>query len=253
MVLSAYPSSCRPVSPRKKAQRHRLPKNQRTSFVLPNVLKCNEEGIFSVRVNVLLNTKKKSHLLYFKLRIIPCTYCQSLAHCTGLLDLCSGSSRIRLALASFLGQFFQLLHHRLLQRRRLCDTGPASLDLSIGSNEEFFKIPLDPFQACDARRLILEPFEDRFGVAAVDVGLSEDREGDTVVEFAKRLDGIVVARVLRVELVAGEAQNRKVCTVRGGRDLAFAFKSDDGNGEGRGGTGSGILSCRGFQDLQTEE
>src|SRR6476660_376987 len=51
--------------------------------------------------------------------------------------------------------------------------------------------------------------EQRMRVAAIDVDLGEHRKRHVILGFAERLDLLGVARLLRAELVAGEAEHRK--------------------------------------------
>lgn len=105
------------------------------------------------------------------------------------------------------------LKDRLLQRLGLGGASPASLDLSITSNKELLKVPLDALEAQQTRLLVLEPGPKRVGVVAVDLGLLHDGECHAVVELAELLDVVVGAGLLATELVAGEAENDKVLGV----------------------------------------
>lgn len=105
------------------------------------------------------------------------------------------------------------LQDRLLQRLGLGGASPASLDLSITSNKELLKVPLDALEAQETRLLVLEPGPKRVGVVAVDLGLLHDGECHAVVELAELLDVVVGAGLLATELVAGEAENDKVLGV----------------------------------------
>jgi hypothetical protein len=93
------------------------------------------------------------------------------------------------------------------------DARPTLLDLAIFPDEEFLKVPLDPLKTHETGLALLHPFPDGLGFRAVDVGLAQNREGNTVVELTEGLDVVVVARVLVTELVAGEADDLEVGVV----------------------------------------
>lgn len=86
----------------------------------------------------------------------------------------------------------------------------AGDDLSISADNELLKIPFDGLDAHDTGHRVLQPGEDGGGVFAVDVELSEDGEGDAVVNLAEGLNVVVGAGVLAAELVAGEAENGEI-------------------------------------------
>jgi hypothetical protein len=134
----------------------------------------------------------------------------------------------------------QLLQNRLLQVRRLGVTRPTGLNLPILTHQELLKVPLHPLQACQTRFLFLQPLEQRLGLVAVDLRLAEDREGDAVINLAKRLDVVVGTRLLPAELVAWEAEDDEVIAVCGldllvellesfvlRRETAFGGRVDD--------------------------
>ena len=93
----------------------------------------------------------------------------------------------------------------------------------VPAHQELFKIPLDPLEAQQARRLRLEPLVHRLRPVAVDLRLAQDGERDAVVAQAEGLDGVVVARVLLIELVAGEAEDEEVVRVGGFDFLVEGF------------------------------
>lgn len=125
---------------------------------------------------------------------------------------------------SFSITFEKLLHssvNRFGSRRRR----PAVHDIALLIDQELFKVPLyskprnvrttpphpkkrhpkkspdlDASQTQDASFLVLEPFVNRVGVVAVDVGFPHERKGNAVVELTKRRDGGVVARFLTTKL-----------------------------------------------------
>ena len=75
------------------------------------------------------------------------------------------------------------------------------------STRNLVKFHLIAFDAEQARRLVLQPLEQRIGVGAVDVDLGEHRKGDVVGQRAEIRDLGRVARLLRAELVAGKAEH----------------------------------------------
>jgi hypothetical protein len=105
------------------------------------------------------------------------------------------------------------LKDRLLQTLGLSGASPASLDLSITSNKELLKVPLNTLETQKTRLLVLEPGPKRVGVVAVDLSLLHDGERHAVVDLAELLDVVVGAGLLATELVAGEAENDKVLRV----------------------------------------
>lgn len=109
----------------------------------------------------------------------------------------------------------QLSLNRSLQSLRLSGARPSTLDLAILANQELFKVPLDSLQAHEAGLLCLHPLEYGLSLVAVDICFAEDREADAVVELAEFLDGVVGARVLGAELVAGETEEFDVVGVGG--------------------------------------
>ena len=94
----------------------------------------------------------------------------------------------------------------------------------VPAHQELFKIPLDPLEAQQARRLRLEPLVHGLRPVAVDLRLAQDGERDAVVAQAEGLDGVVVARVLLLELVAGEAEDEEVVRVGGFDFLVEGFQ-----------------------------
>lgn len=105
------------------------------------------------------------------------------------------------------------LEDRLLQALRLSSASPTTLDLSIATDEELLKVPLDALEAEKTGLLVLEPGPEGVGVVAVDLSLLHDGEAHAVVELAELLDVIVGTRLLTTELVAGETEDDKVLRV----------------------------------------
>ena len=105
------------------------------------------------------------------------------------------------------GAALQLLEDYALQRLWLRCACPAALDLSILSDKEFFKVPLDHLEAHNTRLLTLHPLPYGLRLVAVDVGLAKYGESDAIVDLAEALDLLVRARVLTTELVAREAED----------------------------------------------
>lgn len=81
------------------------------------------------------------------------------------------------------------------------------LDPAVATDEEFLEIPFDPLHAQQPRHLLLHPLVDGFGIVAVDVRFAQDGEGDSVVDLAKLLNGVIGAWILVTELIAGEAED----------------------------------------------
>jgi hypothetical protein len=105
------------------------------------------------------------------------------------------------------------LKNGLLKALGLGSTGPSALDLSVTTDEELLKVPLDTLEAEKTGLLVLEPGPEGVGAVAIDVGLLHDREAHAVVELAELLDVIVGAGLLAAELVAREAEDDKVIRV----------------------------------------
>lgn len=105
------------------------------------------------------------------------------------------------------------LKDRLLKRLRLGSASPTALDLSIATNEELFKVPLDALKTKQTGLLLLEPGPERVGSVTVDLGLLHDGESDAVVDLAEALNLLVGARLLGSELVAGEAEDDEIFRV----------------------------------------
>ena len=118
-----------------------------------------------------------------------------------------------------------LFHNIPLQTLWLGHTPPPLHHAPIPADQELLKVPLDPLEPEQARLLRLHPLVDGLGLVAVDVGLAEDGEADAVVELAKLLDLVVGARVLAVELVAGEAKHDELVRVLGGDSLVEFFEA----------------------------
>lgn len=122
-------------------------------------------------------------------------------------------NQILLSNHSSLDLLSESLEDGLLEGLGLGGAGPAALDLSVTSDEELFKVPLDALEAKQTGLLLLEPGPERVGAVAVDLGLLHDGEADAVVDLAEALDLLVGAWLLAAELVAGEAEDDKVIRV----------------------------------------
>lgn len=109
---------------------------------------------------------------------------------------------------------YSLLNIRL-QVLGLRRAGPPVDDLSIASDQELLKVPLDPLHTQQTGLFVLEPLKRRVRFVAVDVDLAEHRERDAVVDHAELLDVVVGAWVLSTKLVAGEADDLEVVGVLG--------------------------------------
>jgi len=105
--------------------------------------------------------------------------------------------------------------NRALNRLRLRSARPPALHVAVLANQEFLKVPLDALQAHEAGLLLLHPLPNGLGRLAVDLSLAEDLVGDFVADDAEVLDFLVGARVLAVELVAGEGEDFEVVGVGG--------------------------------------
>lgn len=91
-----------------------------------------------------------------------------------------------------------------------CSACPPLFDLSIFSDEELFKIPLDSLQSHDTWLALFHPLPHRLGFVAVHVRLAQHRKGNAVVQLTEALDVIIAAWVLVAKLVAREADDLKV-------------------------------------------
>lgn len=127
-----------------------------------------------------------------------------------------------------LSNFFD---YRRFQGLRLARTRPPLLHRPIPLNQEFFKIPLYPPNAQDSRLLILHPIPHRLRFIAIDIHLPQDGKSDTVVLLAECLNLFVGAWILRVELVAGEAENDEGVWVGGCDPFVQGFQSGELRGE----------------------
>lgn len=134
-------------------------------------------------------------------------------YCLRQFGLLFGALRRRRRTA--LLRLLNLLQDRILETLRLRNAAPTTDNFAIAIDEELLEIPLDPFESHDARFLALEPLEDGGGVAAVDVDFAQNRERDTVVHLAERLDLVIAAGVLIAELVAGETEDGERVRVLG--------------------------------------
>jgi hypothetical protein len=86
-------------------------------------------------------------------------------------------------------------------------------NLSIPPDQKLLKVPLDAFQSQQAWLLRLHPLVHRLRIVPIDVRLAQHGEADTVVDLAELQDLVVRARVLAVELVAGEAEQDELVGV----------------------------------------
>lgn len=119
----------------------------------------------------------------------------------------------------------QLLDNGVLQSVGFGESRPPSHDMAISRDKELLKVPLDPLQPHHARRLLLQPSEDRRGAVTVDIQLAQDGECDAIVQLAEGLDVVVRAGVLVVELVAREAEDGEVVGVAALQGLVELFKT----------------------------
>lgn len=85
----------------------------------------------------------------------------------------------------------------------------AANHASVAPDQELGEVPLDRLAAQHAGCLLFQPAEQRRGVGAVDIHLGHHRKADAVVALAKGADLLCIARLLRAELVTGEAQHRQ--------------------------------------------
>jgi hypothetical protein len=108
-----------------------------------------------------------------------------------------------------------LPHHILLQSLRLTNTPPPLHHLSVPPNQKFLKIPLHPLQPQHPRFLPFHPLKYWLGLITIHIGLPQDGKGNAVVELAELLDLVIRARILAVELVAGEAEDDELVRVSG--------------------------------------
>lgn len=131
----------------------------------------------------------------------------------------------------------KLSQNLLLKRLGLRRRGPTPNNLAITANQELLEVPLDTLETHDTRLLRLHPLEQRSSLVAVDIKFAENRERDTVVDLAERLDLIVGAGILTTELIAGEADDGEVVGVRGLDLLVELFEALELRGETALGSG----------------
>src|SRR6185437_15171023 len=100
--------------------------------------------------------------------------------------------------------------------------GVALDHIALPINEELGEVPANA-AAEQPRLLVLEELEKRMGGVAVHVNLAEDRELDSVVQIAERLDVCVGAGFLVSELIARAPENFESAGVILGVNLLQAF------------------------------
>ena len=81
--------------------------------------------------------------------------------------------------------------------------------LTVATNKKFGEVPLDSLAAEESRSRLFEVYIERVRVAAVNLNLSEEGEGDVVGEIAEVFDLRLVPRFLMSKLVTGEAEDGK--------------------------------------------
>src|SRR4051812_9764609 len=86
---------------------------------------------------------------------------------------------------------------------------------AILADQELGEVPLDRLDAEQARGFRRQPLVQRVRVAAVDVDLGHHREAHAVVALAELADLRIAARILRAELVAGEADHHQPAVLVG--------------------------------------
>lgn len=168
---------------------------------------------------------------------------------------------LQLRLHWLCGLLRNLLQHITLQGLWLLRTRPPLHDLPVSANQELLKVPLDALHAHQARLLALDVLPQRVRIIAVDLRLTEDGEGDAVVDLAELLDLVVGCWLLAAELVAGEAEDDELAWVRGFDLLVERFEAavlggeatlgrgvdDEEDFAGVGGEGCGLaLLCGGL-------
>src|SRR6185437_2151559 len=94
-----------------------------------------------------------------------------------------------------------------LERLRRVVRRVARHDVALAIDEELREVPLDRLGPEETRLRALEKAIDRRRVLAVDVDLREHRKRHVVVRLAERRDLLVVAGLLRTELIAGKAEH----------------------------------------------
>lgn len=124
-----------------------------------------------------------------------------------------------------------LIQNDPFQTLGLRRTRPPAHHAPILAHQKLLKVPLDPLQPKQAGGLLLQEFEQGLGGVTVDLRLAEDGEADAVVDEAEVLDSVVVAWVLRHELVAGEAEDDELVRVRGGDLLVQGLERGELRGE----------------------
>jgi len=105
------------------------------------------------------------------------------------------------------------LNNVFLQPLRLRYASPSLHNLPILPNQKLLKIPLHPLQAHQSGLLRLHPLPHRLRIRAIHFRLPQDGKANAIIELAELLDLVVIAGVLRVELVAGEADDLELVWV----------------------------------------
>ena len=104
----------------------------------------------------------------------------------------------------------QSLQNIPLQTLRLRRARPPPQNLPIPPDQPLLEIPLHSLEPQDPWLLALQPLEQRLRPLPIHLHLPQHGETDPIVHLAETLDLVVGARVLRAELVAGEAEDLEV-------------------------------------------
>lgn len=138
---------------------------------------------------------------------------------------CRDGSRLGCGRSWLWGLLFQLGEDSALEAGGFCDARPTLLDISVATNEELFKIPLNGLHAPVTLRTG-EPFEEGIGFVSLHFDFLHRREGYSEDIARHGLDLLDGTGLLAAELVTGEAQNDEVIGMRfvhGGVELLEAL------------------------------
>src|SRR5437870_5470095 len=94
------------------------------------------------------------------------------------------------------------------------DVGRVAFDdLALAVDQELGEIPLDRLGAEQPRLFLFEVLVQRRRGIAVDVDLGEHRKRHAVIDLAERLDLLLIAGLLRAELIARKAEHFEAAIV----------------------------------------
>ena len=106
-----------------------------------------------------------------------------------------------------------LRNNKLLKIQWVLGRRPSLDNLSLLVDQKLLKVPLDSLQVHQSWLLSLHPLPKWIRAITIDLGLSEDWEGNSVVQLAELGDLVIAAWLLASELVAWEAEDLKLSRI----------------------------------------